>query len=178
MTEHPTSVVAVRRVPNFRRQPGRREEILDAALEVFFLNGYDRGRLEDVARLAGVGKTAVLYHFRNKLALVASMVSKHCLPLLPVSGQSAVYSVSAGLADPAASKVLRFVLGEQRRLPSLGRFYVTALFKRVTSWQALGSADEVKQVVSEAFGRAAAKVLLEGYPSTGRPDDGNRQDSV
>jgi len=173
MTQHPSGMTAVRRVPNFRRQPGRREEIIDAALDVFFDHGYDRGRLEDVARLAGVGKTAVLYHFRSKLALVASVVGKHCLPLLPVAGQSAEQMVAAGLADPAASKVLRFVLGEQRRLPSLGRFYVTALLQRVTSWQALGSADEVKQVVSTAFGRAAARVLLEGYPSTGRPDDGN-----
>ena len=171
MTEHQPHIVAERRVPNFRRQPGRREEIVDAALQVFFINGYDRGRLEDVAKLAGVGKAAVLYHFHSKLALVASVVGKHCLPLAPVSGLTVEGMVEAGLADPAATKVLRFVLGEQRRLPSLGRFYVTALLKRVTSWQALGSADDVKQVVSAAFGRAAAKVLLEGYPSTGTAGD-------
>ena len=60
---------AERRVPNFRRQAGRRDQIIDAALEVFFDKGYERGRIEDVAKLSGVGKSAVLYHFGSKLAL-------------------------------------------------------------------------------------------------------------
>ena len=160
----PAKPIPVRRVPNFRRQAGRRDEIIAAALEVFFKNGYEQGRLEDVARLSGVGKSAVLYHFGSKLGLVASVVAEHCLPAVPVGTGPADQLIEASLADPAATKVLRFVMTEQRRLPSLGRLYVTAIMRRVSSWQGFDSIDAVRQGVGQAFGRMAARVLFEGYP--------------
>lgn len=164
---------AERRVPNFRRQAGRRDQIIDAALEVFFDKGYERGRIEDVARLSGVGKSAVLYHFGSKLALVASVVATHCLPATPVG--TAEQAIEAGLAQPTAAKVLRFVMTEQRRLPSLGRLYVTAIVGRVSSWQSFDNIDAVRAGVAGAFGRMAARVLFEGYPEIEGEHDGRSQ---
>lgn len=165
---------AARRVPEFRRKAGRREVIIDAALEVFFDKGYERGRIEDVARLSGVGKSAVLYHFGSKLALVASVVAKHCLPAMPMGSGPAEAVLEASLAHPAATKVLRLVMTEQRRLPSLGRLYVTAIVKRVSSWQSFESIEAVRAGVGSAFGRMAARVLFEGYPTPAGERDGRQ----
>ena len=163
-----------RRVPNFRRQAGRRDQILDAALEVFFSKGYERSRIEDVAKLSGIGKSAVLYHFGSKLALVASVVATHCLPADPVGTGPAEAVIEQSLAQPAPTKVLRFVMSEQRRLPSLGRLYVTAILRRVSSWQGFDSIEAVRASVGQAFGRMAARVLFEGYPI----DNGGRDGSA
>ena len=165
MTEFQTEKPAARRVPNFRRNAGRRELIIDAALEVFFDKGYERGRIEDVAKLSGVGKAAVLYHFGSKLALVASVVAKHCLPATPTGSGPAEEMLEASLANPSATKVLRFVMTEQRRLPSLGRLYVVAIMRRVGSWQGFGNVEAIRTVVGHAFGRLASRVLFEGYPA-------------
>lgn len=165
---------AARRVPNFRRRPGKRDEIIAAALEVFFLKGYEQGRLEDVARLSGVGKSAVLYHFGSKIGLVASVVAEHCLPVRPVGTGPAEQLIETSLASPAATKVLRFVMTEQRRLPSLGRLYVTAILRRVSSWQGFDSIEAVRLSVGQAFGRMAARVLFEGYPVNDGERDGNQ----
>ncbi len=164
MTEALPTRPGARRVPNFRRQAGRRDQMIDAALEVFFDKGYERARIEDVARLTGVGKSAVLYHFGSKLALVASVVARHCLPLAPLGQGAADQVIEASLADPAATKVLRFVITEQRRLPSLGRLYVVAILRRVSSWQGFEGIESVRAGVGQAFGRMAARVLFEGYP--------------
>jgi len=167
----------VRRIPNFRRQAGRRDEIIAAALEVFFKHGYEAGRLEDVAKLSGVGKSAVLYHFGSKLGLVVRVVAELCLPAKPVGTGSTDKLIESSLADPAATKVLRFVMTEQRRLPSLGRLYVTAIMRRVASWQGLDSIETVRQSVGQAYGRMATRVLLEGYPIN-QGDDYVRQPAV
>jgi AcrR family transcriptional regulator len=174
MRASPPDKPATRRVPNFRRQAGRRDQIIEAALEVFFLKGYEQGRLEDVAKLSGVGKSAVLYHFGSKLGLVASVVAEHCLPATPVGSGPAEQVIETSLAHPAATKVLRFVMTEQRRLPSLGRLYVTAILRRVSSWQGFDSIEAVRASVGQAFGRMAARVLFEGYPI----DNGGRDGSA
>lgn len=168
--DHPPA----RRIPNFRRFDSRREQMIDTALQVFFDKGYDRARIEDVAKLAGVGKSAVLYHFRTKLALLAHVVAKHCLPAQPMGAGPAEQVIEASLADPAATKVLRFVMTEQRRLPSLGRLYVVALMRRVASWQNFESLEAMRSGVGQAFGRMASRVLLEGYPAVeGESHGGN-----
>jgi len=165
---------ATRRVPNFRRQAGRRDEIIAAALEVFFSKGYEQGRLEDVAKLSGVGKSAVLYHFGSKLGLVASVVAELCLPAQPVGTGAVDQLIEQNLADPAATKVMRLVMSEQRRLPSLGRLYVTAILRRVSSWQGFESIEAVRSSVGQAFGRMTARVLFEGYPTNDGERDGSQ----
>jgi AcrR family transcriptional regulator len=174
MTTSLTDKPVLRRVPNFRRQAGRRDEIIAAALEVFSAKGYEQGRLEDVAKLSGVGKSAVLYHFRSKLGLVASVVVEYCLPAIPVGTGAADELIETSFADPAATKVLRFVMTEQRRLPSIGRLYVRAIVRRVSSWQGFDSIEAVRSGVGQAFGRMAARVLFEGYPTNDGERDGSQ----
>src|SRR5215213_9907085 len=55
-----------------RRRPDvRREEILDATLEVVLREGLAAARVGDVAELLGVSSGLVFYHFGTKDALVA-----------------------------------------------------------------------------------------------------------
>lgn len=166
MTElTPISLDSAQRGPNFRRYEGRREQMIDAALEVFFDKGYEKARIEDVAKLSGVGKSAVLYHFGSKLTLLTSVVAKHCLPASPLGNGTPEQMIETSLADPAATKVLRFVMTEQRRLPSLGRLYVVAVMRRVGSWQGFGNVEAIRAGVGQAYGRMASRVLFEGYPA-------------
>lgn len=160
MNNAPLAASPTRSMPNFRRHEGRRDQIIDAALQVFCEAGYEKGRLEDVARLAGVGKAAVLYHFGSKEALVDAMVERHCLPATLVLDGLEAERIAAALADPSASRILAFVMSELRRLPALGTVYAAALLRRLTSWQPGVATAAAQHAIGEAVGRAASRVLF------------------
>lgn len=53
-----------------------REKIIDAAVEVVRLQGPTHLTLDEAARVAGVSKGGVLYHFRSKDHLLAGMIER------------------------------------------------------------------------------------------------------
>lgn len=55
--------------------PGRRGEILDAALEVFAEKGYESGTLRSIAARVGVSEPALYRHYRSKEALFADVIA-------------------------------------------------------------------------------------------------------
>ena len=55
-----------------------REAILDAAEKVFYERGVARSTLEEVARVAGVTRGAIYWHFRDKLDLFLTL-NERCL---------------------------------------------------------------------------------------------------
>ncbi|MDG2308291.1 MAG: TetR/AcrR family transcriptional regulator [Candidatus Binatia bacterium] len=54
-------------------EPGRREEILGAARTIFAHYGFRRASLEEIAREAGISRTALYHHFRNKEDIFRAM---------------------------------------------------------------------------------------------------------
>lgn len=58
----------------YAKTPGKREAILDAALEVFAESGYRAGSLRDVAQRVSMSEAGLLYHFRNKSALLEAVL--------------------------------------------------------------------------------------------------------
>lgn len=54
--------------------PGRKGEILDAAVAVFAEKGYDAGSLREIAERVGVSEPAIYRHFANKEDLFLSVV--------------------------------------------------------------------------------------------------------
>src|SRR5688500_12865439 len=52
-----------------------RETILAAASEVVLTEGVASLTLDEVARVAGISKGGLLYHFRSKSALIAGMLT-------------------------------------------------------------------------------------------------------
>lgn len=49
----------------YRKTAARREQVLDAALEVFARSGYSAGSVNEIARLTGITQAGVLHHFRG-----------------------------------------------------------------------------------------------------------------
>jgi AcrR family transcriptional regulator len=55
----------------------RRDELLDAASEVFARSGYHGASLEEIASVAGVSKALIYEHFASKRELHAELVARH-----------------------------------------------------------------------------------------------------
>lgn len=55
--------------------PGRRGEILDAALGVFAEKGYEAGTMREIAAVLGVTEPALYRHYKGKEAILADIVS-------------------------------------------------------------------------------------------------------
>ncbi|MHA6507699.1 TetR/AcrR family transcriptional regulator [Tessaracoccus sp. Y1736] len=60
----------------YRKTAGTRARILDAALQVFGVQGYEAGSLREVAALAGISQAGLLHHFPNKVALLSAVLER------------------------------------------------------------------------------------------------------
>ena len=56
-------------------EPGRKGEILDAALHVFAERGYDGGSMREIASHVGVSEPALYRHFTGKEALFLALIN-------------------------------------------------------------------------------------------------------
>ena len=56
-------------------EPGRKGEILDAALHVFAERGYDGGSMREIASRVGVSEPALYRHFTGKEALFLALIN-------------------------------------------------------------------------------------------------------
>ncbi len=54
--------------------PGRRGEILDAALEVFYRAGYENGSMREIAAVVGVSEPALYRHFVSKEEMFLALI--------------------------------------------------------------------------------------------------------
>lgn len=95
-----------------------RQQIIDAAREVFHECGVNRSTLEGIAARAGVTRGAVYWHFKNKTELFFAMRGQAVLPLLdsidevlldetlddPLDGiEHALYRMVCGLRSDAVA---------------------------------------------------------------------------
>lgn len=65
--------------PRTRRAPKgekRREELLDAALQLFSLEGYSGASIARIADRVGISVAGVLHHFPNKVALLMGVLAR------------------------------------------------------------------------------------------------------
>jgi AcrR family transcriptional regulator len=84
-----------------------RSQILEAAALRFAECGYDATRLEDVGHDVGIGRSAVLYHFKDKQLLYRAVLDEHFGGLL-VALRSPLMRAGT-LADRIESAVSAFV---------------------------------------------------------------------
>ncbi len=77
-----------------------RQQIIDAAREVFLKRGVNRTTLQDIAKQAGVTRGAVYWHFSNKHELFLAMREQVFLPLLDRMDDTFVVEE---MRDPLAS---------------------------------------------------------------------------
>ena len=100
------------------RDPDTDVRILEAALEMLSTRGYDRLRLEELARRAAVAKTTILRRWPSKAAVAAAAIERLALQTadVPESG-----SLRDELHALVASAVTAFTRGRGRFVPRLMR---------------------------------------------------------
>lgn len=133
---------------------------INAALEVFQELGYDHGRLEDIAKRAGVSKTAVYNHFSSKYALLVATVERVCLPVLPDPPHQPAVGLEHAFASGPAARVLDIVLAERRSLPQLGPLYYEATLRRLQQWPNVTSREQAVALLQPALKAASFERLF------------------
>jgi AcrR family transcriptional regulator len=121
----------------------RREAIAAAALEKFTARGYAATRLDDVAARAGVAKGTIYLHFKDKEALFQELVRTVLVPVIPrftgpppagVSARAMVEGFAEmfiqNIARTKRGDILRLIMAEGVRFPSLAEFYYHEVVER------------------------------------------------
>ncbi len=127
-----------------RRKEARPEEILQAAIEAFASNGYERTRVDDVATRAGISKGTVYLYFKSKADLFREVVRSRIVTRIeglrkdidhydgPVE-QFIRLQLRAFIQQALESEVrevVRLVIGEAHRFPDLAEFYYQEVISR------------------------------------------------
>jgi AcrR family transcriptional regulator len=123
---------------------GRRSAILAAALHEFSAAGFAAARLDDVARRAGVAKGTIYLHFENKEALFQEIVRSNLVPVmgafeaalksdLPLRAivDQAVEIFVREIYETHRKEVIRLIITEGARFPSLAEFYYREVLARM-----------------------------------------------
>jgi AcrR family transcriptional regulator len=144
---HPVGSLAGRKRGNgarLQKSAARREAILAAALEEFSAQGFAAARLDDVARRARVSKGTIYLHFRDKEALFQELVRsvlgpfvgtlEHTLtadiPVRVIAGQMVELFVRE-VYGTRRKDVIRLIISEGTRFPSLAEFYYREVLSRI-----------------------------------------------
>jgi AcrR family transcriptional regulator len=69
----PDSLPRTRRAPKGEK---RREELLDAALQLFSIEGYSGASIARIAEMVGISVAGVLHHFPSKVALLMGVLAR------------------------------------------------------------------------------------------------------
>jgi len=149
-----------RRIPNFRLRIDRPQLLLRAALDIFTRDGFERGRLEDIARMAGVSKPAIYTHFGSKQALIEATITQLCLPDTPPAGEPGEPALRRALGDGDPLRVLDLVLSERRWLPGLVETYRGAVEHKAAAWPGIAG-----RMVIDALGDVIATHLFAPRPN-------------
>lgn len=132
----PPSVAAPKR-QRTRRKEARPAEILHAAMALWSERGFAATRLEDVASAAGVAKGTIYLYFRSKEALFEAALRDRLVSMMEATGEGLALfegsteaflkrffrAVRERLFDEGAIVLLRVLLGEGHRFPSLVTLY-------------------------------------------------------
>jgi AcrR family transcriptional regulator len=128
-------VSSVDGIPNPGAPPGKRDQVLSGARQVFGELGYERASVDLIAARAGVSKATIYSHFADKQALFVAAVVAECDDLrtgLAGCRERPAGDVEVGLArlgerimtiflTPATRRLFRQATAEGERLPEIGR---------------------------------------------------------
>ena len=100
------------------RSPDKRHLIITAAQEVFSQVGFDRARISDIARRAGVADGTIYLYFKSKDELLISLFEERVAPAM----EAIEAKVQEGHQDPRErfAQLIRAYLGAMQSDPSLG----------------------------------------------------------
>jgi AcrR family transcriptional regulator len=131
-----------------RRSPDDlRQQILEAAGELFLRDGYANTSIDAVIERVGGSKRAIYSHFGGKDDLLAAMltgISEEVLRTLPEAGEApgqdvraslmqAAGAVMRALMDPRTVALYRLVIAEGVRRPDLAEIFLRSGPRRATA---------------------------------------------
>src|SRR5262249_23816243 len=130
--------------PRTVKSVGRRNGILDGALDEFSACGFAAARLDDVAKRAGVAKGTIYLHFADKESLFQELIRFKMGPV--VGTLESVFAADLPLRTMAEQaleifvrevystqrkQVLRLIISEGPRFPVLSEFYYREPLSRI-----------------------------------------------
>lgn len=135
-----------RKKPKFRRRAeARKDEVLDAALELFTEKGFAATRVEDIAAKAGISKGTVYLYFESKEALMAGLIDRALSPMALQAMTTIdtigidprlVFKTVGGLiahrfSNPEVLAVPKLILRESVNFPELAQIYRRDVIEQV-----------------------------------------------
>jgi AcrR family transcriptional regulator len=151
-----------------KRSAERRDAILAAALDEFSARGFAATRLDDVARRADVAKGTIYLHFADKETLFQELIRTELSPVVAALEQVSHADVPLRhltdqiievfireVFETRRKDVIRLVLTEGPRFPTLAEFYYREVISRVmtTIRAMLRRASERGELKTEALVR-------------------------
>ena len=156
--------------PRWQRRPAARpEEILRAALAVFGDAGYERARLSDIARAAGVSKAGLYLYFDSKEALFGELVRRFAASALDQEDVAAGFFPETpekrlrrfireswtALRRPELLRLTRLVHAEANRFPVLAEQYFREVIQRLR--------DRLERVLENGRSRGVFRALPDEF---------------
>ena len=108
------------------------------------LRGFERARLDDVAKRAGVAKGTIYLYFRDKESLFQELIRAMLAPLVAIIERMGAADVPVSLLsehivdlfvrevyETRRKDVIRLILTEGRRFPHIAEFYYREVLSRI-----------------------------------------------
>ena len=118
------------------RAAGRRQAIIEAAMEEFIARGFAATRLDDIAKRAGVAKGTIYLHFKDKESMFEELIRTAIVPLVgrmqgpPPSGgtvrdliEGFALNFIQEVATTRRGDIVRLIVAEGPRFPVIADFY-------------------------------------------------------
>ena|SRR5208282_4809493 len=138
------AIAASRQSARSAKAAARRDAILDAALDEFSARGFAAARLDDVAKRAGVAKGTIYLHFADKENLFQELIRAKMVPVvgtlesafaadLPLRAvvDQAIEIFMREIYGTKRKQVMRLIISEGPRFPTLAEFYYREVLSRV-----------------------------------------------
>ncbi|MFM1843004.1 MAG: hypothetical protein RLZZ490_1742, partial [Cyanobacteriota bacterium] len=130
----------------FRPSPDKADQILAGALKIFTTQGYAAASMDRIAKAAGVSKPTLYSYFQDKEGLFLALVrhlTQQCDPLFPhrpaiaeldlppeiVLRQLADKALTGFAQNTALLTLIRLIIGESERFPTLAQSFVREIQK-------------------------------------------------
>ncbi len=113
---HPLRSSGMRPKGRYPKGVAKRDEILDAALEIFSKNGYDRTSVREVARATGLSQAGLLHYFNSKEDLFIEVLRRRD------ARNERLYDQNRG--DPVTAAGLVSIVRHNSEEPGLVRLFV------------------------------------------------------
>ncbi len=139
---------------NASAEKGTKEQILDAAIDLFSQKGYDAVSIRDIARAVGIRESSIYNHYKGKEAIMDSItsffiaeLSKYDLDEVPMEVLLEKYGPEgfmdfAGrtylerIKDPRMEKIWRLISIELYRNKKMRDFFKTTMIALpLQSWE-------------------------------------------